>query len=166
MNELWDLYDKNRKPLNKTQVRGVPLSKGEYHLVVDIWTINSDGKILIDKRHSSKKFGGLWECTGGSVIKGEDSVIGALRELEEELGIKATAEELILIHSILLEDRFVDTYILKKDIDLNSLVLQADEVTEVRFVTLNQLDELCHNNMIVIKERYGMYRDKIAVYAK
>lgn len=54
MSELWDLYDKYRKPLNKIHTRGVPLSKGEYHIVVDIWTINKDGKILIDKRHPNK----------------------------------------------------------------------------------------------------------------
>jgi ribonuclease BN (tRNA processing enzyme) len=35
MIELWDLYDENRKLLNKTHVRGVPLSKGEYPIVVD-----------------------------------------------------------------------------------------------------------------------------------
>lgn len=166
MTELWDLYDGNRRPLNKTHKRGVPISKGEYHIVVDIWTINSDGKILIDKRHSNKKFGGLWECTGGSVIMSEDSKMGSIRELEEELGIKANIKDLILIHSIRLEDRFVDTYIIKKDVEINILKLQEEEVTEARFVTLKELDELCSNNMLVIKERYIMYRDKIVLYAK
>jgi 8-oxo-dGTP diphosphatase len=166
MTELWDLYDENRILLNKTHVRGVPISKDEYHIVVDIWTINNDGKILIDKRHLNKKFGGLWECTGGSVIVGEDSKTGALRELEEEIGIKGNSNELILIHSIRLEDRFVDTYIIKKDVDLKRLVLQEDEVTEAKFITLKELDEIFFNNMMVIKERYKMYRDKIALYAK
>ncbi|URZ09174.1 NUDIX hydrolase [Clostridium felsineum] len=166
MSELWDLYDECRKPLNKTHIRGVPLLKGEYHIVVNIWTINRDGKILIDKRHPDKKFGGLWECTGGSVTIGEDSITGALRELDEEVGIKATPKELILIHSIRLADRFVDTYIVNKDVDIDSLVLQEEEVTEARFVTLNELDKLCLNNKIIIKERYKMYRDKIALYTR
>lgn len=166
MNELWDLYDEDRRPLNKTHVRGIPLSEGEYHIVVDIWTINRDGKILIDKRHPNKKFGGFWECTSGSVIVGEDSVTGALRELEEELGIKSTSEELVLIQSILLKDSFVDTYVVNKDISIDSLVLQAEEVVEAKYVTLNELDDLCLNNKIVMKEGYKMYRDKIALYAK
>ncbi len=166
MNELWDLYDENRKPLNKTHVRGIPLTKGEYHIVVDIWTINSDGKILIDKRHPNKKFGGFWECTSGSVIIEEDSITGALRELEEELGIKATSEELVLIESIQTYDSFVDTYIINKDITIDSLVLQAEEVVEVKLVTLNELDDLCLNNKLVAKEGYKIYRDKIALYAK
>ena len=79
MSELWDLYDDYRKPLNKTHIRGVPLSKGEFHIVVDIWTINREGKIFIDKRHPKKKFSGLWECAGGSVTMGEDSITGVKR---------------------------------------------------------------------------------------
>jgi 8-oxo-dGTP pyrophosphatase MutT (NUDIX family) len=166
MIELWDLYDEDRKPLNKTHVRGIPLSQGEYHIVVDIWTITKAGKILIDKRHPNKKFGGLWECTGGSVIAGEDSVTGALRELEEEVGIKASSEELILIDSIRLEDRFADIYILYKDIDINSLALQEEEVIDAKLVTLSELDELCSNNMLASKKLYKNYRDKITLYTK
>lgn len=166
MSELWDLYDQDRKPLNKTHVRGIPTSKGEYHIVVDIWTINSNGEILIDKRHPNKKFGGFWECTSGSVIIGEDSITGALRELEEELGIKATSEELILIQSIQSHDSFVDTYVINKDISIESLILQEEEVTEAKFVTLNELDDLCLSNKIVMKEGYKIYRDKIALYVR
>lgn len=29
----------------------------------------------------------MWECVGGSVIKGEDSLQGALREAKEEVGV-------------------------------------------------------------------------------
>ena len=30
----------------------------------------------------------LWECVGGSVMAGEDSLAAALRETEEEVGVK------------------------------------------------------------------------------
>lgn len=167
MPELWDLYDENRKPLGKTHVRGDTLSKGEYYLVVDIWTVAPDGKILIDKRHPEKHLGGLWECSGGAVIAGEDSLTGALRELEEELGIKAAPEELVLISSIRYENHFFDTYILIKDIDICSLVLQEEEVTDAKFVTLGEIDELYSQNMFAVRnDRFKMYRDKIAQYAK
>lgn len=52
-----NLYDEYRKPLNKTHIRGVSLSKGKYHIVVNIWTINKNCKILIDKRHTSTTMG-------------------------------------------------------------------------------------------------------------
>ena len=32
--ELWDLYDRDRKPLDKTMVRGEEVAPGTYHDVV------------------------------------------------------------------------------------------------------------------------------------
>ncbi len=167
MQELWDLYDENRNPLGKTHVRGVPLNKGEYHIVVDIWTITTDGNILIDKRHPDKPWGGFWECTGGSVTAGEDSLNGAMRELEEELGLKANPEELTLICSILYSECIYDTYLLIKDVELKSLVFQEGEVTDAKLVTMSELDELYSKNMFAVKnDRYQLYRHKIEQYAK
>lgn len=61
--ELWDLYDRNRIPLGKNHVRGEKMKFGEYHLVVDVVSVNQDNKILITKRHPEKNYGGLWETT-------------------------------------------------------------------------------------------------------
>lgn len=167
MQELWDLYDENRNPLGRIHVRGVPLKEGEYHLVVDIWTITPDGRILIDKRHPDKPWGGLWECSGGSVTAGEDSLTGAIRELEEEIGIKANTDELILIGTFLSADSIVDTYVLIKDVELRNLVFQKEEVTDAKFVTFSELEDLIASNLFAVKNiRYNTYRDKIAKYAK
>ena len=68
------------------------------------------------KRHPDKPFGGLWECTRGSVVDGENSLIGAKRELQEETGITIEVKDLKQIHNVLLEDRIVDTFIVSKDI--------------------------------------------------
>ena len=38
----------------------------------------------------------MWKCVGGSVVKGEDSLLGAIREAKEEVGIdlsNATTDE-------------------------------------------------------------------------
>jgi 8-oxo-dGTP pyrophosphatase MutT (NUDIX family) len=139
MTELWDLYDENRRPLGRTHVRGVPLDEGTFHLVVEIWVITDDGLILIDKRHPDKYRGGLWECTGGAVVAGEDSRTGALRELYEELGIEADKNELRLISSYRHPGFFVDTYVLRKNIDLGALRFQEDEVTDAKLVTFDEL---------------------------
>jgi 8-oxo-dGTP pyrophosphatase MutT (NUDIX family) len=29
----------------------------------------------------------MWECVGGSVVKGEESLQGAIREVKEEVGV-------------------------------------------------------------------------------
>ena len=87
MKEMWDLYDKNRNPLNKKVLRGTVLSDDEYHLVVYAWIKNSEGKYLISQRAKRKAQPLMWECTGGSVKSGENTYQGAIREVSEELGI-------------------------------------------------------------------------------
>lgn len=97
--ELWDLYDKNRNLIGKTHTRGETMERGLHHLVVEIWTINSKGEVLLTQRHPSKNHGLLWECTRGAVTAGESSLDGAVRELKEETGLIAKKENLILIGS-------------------------------------------------------------------
>lgn len=40
MAEYWDLYDTNRQPLGRTHLRGLPLDKDTYHVVVSVWTVS------------------------------------------------------------------------------------------------------------------------------
>lgn len=159
MPEILDLYDENRKLIG-THVRGVPIKEGTFYLVADIWTVTHEGFILIDKRHPSKPFGGMWECTGGAVTAGEDSVTGAIRELEEELGIKAGKDELRIIDSCRCPNKFVDTYMLRKNIDIQALRLQKDEVTEAKLVTFSELEKLIENKQLSISSgRFKEYRE-------
>ena len=93
--ERIDLYDAGSNPLGRTVRRGEPLAPGEYHLVVQVWVRNSRGEFLIQKRRLGlDEAPGLWAATAGWVAAGEDSLEGAVRELEEELGIRASPNEL------------------------------------------------------------------------
>ena len=59
--EYWDLYDKNRRPLNKIHQRGIPLNDDEYHIVVSIITVNSKKQILVTRRAPTKEiYPNLW----------------------------------------------------------------------------------------------------------
>ena len=141
--ELWDLYDKERKPLGKTHIRGVPLDRGEYHLVFFVWTVNSLGQVLMTKRSAEKQsYAGLWEHTGGSVQAGETSLEAILRELLEETGIYATAEELHLAESYRRSNDICDIYFLKKDVPLEEIRLQPGETCDAKWVTRAQLEEM------------------------
>lgn len=162
--EIWDLYDENRQLLPFSHVRGIPLPPETYHLVTDIWTINHENKILITKRHLSKKHGGLWECSGGAAQQGEISIHSALRELAEETGIQAKAEDLVLLHSQKILERFVDTYITKQAITLADITLQAEEVIDARFVTFAELVALWESGHLVPRERFGLYKERIAEF--
>jgi mutator protein MutT len=49
--------------------------------------IESGGRVLICKRPSHKRHGGLWEFPGGKIEPGETDIEAAQRELNEELGL-------------------------------------------------------------------------------
>lgn len=98
--ELWDLYSADRKPLGRTHIRGEALPEGCFHLVVHVWLRNSRGQYLISRRSESRPtFPLMWETTGGSVLAGEDSLAGALREAREELGVALDPEKGRLVFS-------------------------------------------------------------------
>ena len=88
------------------------------------------------------------------MLTGENSVEGALRELSEEVGIHASKEELHLIHSICLKERFVDTYITRQNVNLEDLKLQAEEVVDAKFVVFDELMEMWRQGIVVPKSRF------------
>lgn len=99
--ELWDLYNENRERTGLVHVRGQDVPQGYYHLVVHIWIRNSKGEYLISQRSADRPACPLmWECVGGSVLKGEDSLTGALRETQEEVGLTLLPEEGKLVYSV------------------------------------------------------------------
>ena len=62
--------------------------------MVHVWIRNSKGEYLIAQRSANRPtFPLVWECVDGSVIKGEDSLQGALREVKEEVGVDLLPEK-------------------------------------------------------------------------
>lgn len=143
MSEYWDLYDCERKPLGKLHRRGDEIPEGEYHLVVEIWTRDDAGRFLISRRHPDKPWGLFWECTGGSVVAGEDSLTGAQRELEEEIGLHANTDELKYVFTsinVRNTNSIYDVYEFRWNGDLSQLTFQEGEVVDAKWV---DYDELC-----------------------
>lgn len=112
--ETWDILDEDGNVTGKTMQKGdsIVWQKGIYHQGVDVWIINSENKILIQRRSSQKEWEpNVWGMTGGSVIKGEGSVEALKREVLEELGIKLDASKLTKIHHYRTGNVWLDVYI-------------------------------------------------------
>eukprot|EP00884_Botryococcus_braunii_P001344 jgi/Botrbrau1/1120/Bobra.0162s0018.2 len=63
-------------------------------LVVAAALIDGKGRVLLAKRPEGRALAGLWEFPGGKVDEGERPEQALIRELEEELGIKVSFEDL------------------------------------------------------------------------
>lgn len=137
--EIWDLYDKNRNKLEKCIRRGEKLKDGEYHLVINAWIKNKEGKFLITQRAANRSFAYMWECTGGSALAGESSIEAAMREIKEELGIEIDVNTAKLLGSTL---RFypncsdiLDVWIFEDDTAIESIKIQKEEVCQAMWAT-------------------------------
>ena len=157
MAEIWDVYDINKNKKNKFHKRGVPLDKDDYHIVIHAWVVNSNDEVILTKRHSSKKIcPNMWECTEGSIVAGESSVEGAVRELKEEIGLNFKIADAKFFASFVLDfsNTIIDSYFFKRDVDINDLVLQENEVSEAIIVNEKVYREMCKNGDIVESLRY------------
>ncbi len=99
--EVWDLYNERRELTGRDHIRGKEVPNGYYHLCVHVWIRNSKGDYPISQRSADRpEFPLVWECVGGSVIKGEDSLTGALRETQEEMGLVLSPENGRMVYSV------------------------------------------------------------------
>lgn len=114
----------------------------------NIFVLNEKGDILCHQRSKNKeRFPGAWSTHfGGHIVQGESFKIGALKELEEEIGLKINAFQLIpwrtskKVPSRIWVRDFITVY----SGDLAELKLQTEEIEFVQWFSpeevLAQLD--------------------------
>lgn len=146
MAEMWDLYNRERERAGCLHERGTSIPQGFFHLVVSVWIVNSRGQYLMSQRHPSKPYPEYWECTGGSVVAGESSLQGAVREVKEELGLLLDASKAQLIYQTRRDDcqDFYDVWRFQSDMPVTSLKLQSSEVIAARWMNKEMIYKLQH----------------------
>ena len=140
MKELRDLYDKNSNKTNKTYRKGDPIPEGYYPMVVMVVIRNSKGEFLMQKRSLSK--GGDWGVTGGHPKSGETPIEGIITEVKEELGLDFSKEKFIEYDSGCDGSDCYKMYYVTKDINIKDISIQEEELSEVRWFTLKELQEM------------------------
>lgn len=170
MAEFWDIYDENKRKTGRTAERGVyEFKNGEYHLVVQAIILNTKNEILISKRALFKKFGGMWECNGGSALKGETSLEGILREVKEELGIKFSKTEAIFLKEVkreMVPANFKDLWLFKRDIKDEEITFPDGEATDFKWVSIDKFMEMFNNKEIVPTVDFGRDGYELALRTK
>ena len=170
MAELWDIYDINKNKIGKTAERNVyQFKEGEYHIVVTGIIMNSKNEILISKRAEHKKFGLMWECSGGSILAGETSLEGIIRELKEELGIEFSKKEAIFLKEIRRDKvppDFKDLWLFRRNIDLEDIIFPDGEAIDAKWVTISEFIKMYENKEIVPTVDFGIDEYNKAIHLK
>ncbi|MGI6509078.1 MAG: NUDIX hydrolase [Erysipelotrichaceae bacterium] len=151
MDEIWGLCDKDGNPTTMKVKRFEKIPEGYYHKIVHLCIINSAGKLLSQQRSASKfAFPLYWDITvGGSSILDENENQAITRELKEELGLDidfTNISPIFLIKGINYLDYW---FFIKCDVDLNQLTLQKDEVIDVAYYTIEEIEELISKDRFV-----------------
>lgn len=135
--ELWDAYDRDRRPTGEVLRRGGPIPPGHYHLVAEVLLRRTDGQYLLMRRAPDKPFcPGMWEASaGGSALLGEASEPAARREVREETGLICT--HLRLLYQEVGDSYLFDYYL--ADTEGGIVTLQPGETTDFRWVSPGRL---------------------------
>lgn len=143
--ELVDVYNGRHEPLGYQKKRK-ELDKGEYRLSAFIWIINDQDELLIQQRLSTtNKFPDMWGATAGGVRTGESSLEGIIREAKEELGITLTPDELEFIGSTRRDFDYVEVWICQKNIPLEEINIDKEEVQDVKWVSIDEFRKMLKN---------------------
>ena len=84
----------------------------------------------------------MWEDTHGGVKAGETSIEGIKRELKEELGLDIEAKEFILVKTLKRKNVFRDCYIILKDISIDSINFNDNEVMDCKYVSIEEFKKI------------------------
>jgi isopentenyl-diphosphate delta-isomerase len=144
--ELLNIYDDKGNLIGEATY-GECYGKGIIIRITNIWVVNSRNQILLQKNNKPAHKGyGTWNgSVTGKINAGEAPLIGAQRELREEIGLDVPKEKLQFLETIFFEPEvpgtnykaFVDIWVVKTDKDINDFVLEESEVAEVKWYDLD-----------------------------
>jgi len=144
--EILDILNEKGEKIGVTKEKDQVHIDGDWHRAVHIWFINPKGELLIQRRSKTKiNHPNMWDISAaGHVSAGEDSKISALREIEEEVGIRLKESDLqhlgsltqrsVLNERTYINNEYNDVYLVEMEIDTGKLNLQVGEVEEVRLI--------------------------------
>ena len=145
--------------------------KGLFHSTVHVWIFTEEGNILIQKRSKKKELNpGVWDVSVAGHVKFNENIKkAAKRETLEETGININTKDLlkigvyrsINIHPTAIDKEFFHTYILKIDKNSINLDFKNNEVDDLKFISIEEMESLINeeNNKIFIGKNRKYYSD-------
>ena len=168
MNEIFDVLNENGEFTNQIGTREECHNKGLWHRAVVVFIISTDNKkILLQQRSANKKlWPNLWDITaGGHVLTGEFGYQTVIRETKEEIGVDITKNDLEFIGGTKSENisgniinrHFNEFYIVHKDIDINDIVLQEEEVQDIKWFSKEEIISRINDNYKDLTDKVGCW---------
>ena len=110
----------------------------------------------------------MWECVGGSVLKGEDSLTGAIREVQEEVGVLLSAKRGTLVKSVVREELngvpfrdILDVWLFEYDGPVTLEQATTQEVAQTAWMTKTEIHQLLDHGKLVQTLTYLFETEKL-----
>ncbi len=162
MEEIFDIIDEQGEPTGRVISRTEAHEQGIMHRTAHVWVTRKAGEgyeLLLQKRSAEKdSFPSMYDTSAAGHIQAGDEPLGsARRELFEELGIRADDEDLAFagtfhiqyampFHGKLFRDNEIAfVYAYEKPVNEKELVLQTEEVEEVKWFDIREVFEGCRH---------------------
>lgn len=179
--EYIDVLDENGIKTGEILSRKEIHKRGLWHRAIVIAIVNEQNEILLQQRSIKKdKNAGLWDISvAGHVSAGQDSISAAAREINEEVSIELNARVSITDFRYMfsyrisqkfkddyVENQYYDVFILRKNgLRINDITIQKEEVQDVKFVSLQELEKILLTDCIVKRDPvYDALRDYLYHY--
>ncbi|MBR1623504.1 MAG: NUDIX domain-containing protein [Pseudobutyrivibrio sp.] len=161
LEETFDIVDKEGNPTGEVVTRKQAHAEGICHRTAHVWIVrdNEDcmADVLLQKRADNKdSFPGKYDTSSaGHILAGDEPLDSAIRELAEELGIEAKPSDLTFIgtfpiqyekefHGEMFRDNEIAfVYVYNKDVNVDKLSLQKEEVESVEWFDIVALCQAC-----------------------
>ncbi len=140
--EYLQVFDENKKMLNEKIERDLKmtLSGNKYFMIILLFIQNEKGEFLLQKTSSSRN--STIATTGGHVTYGDDGFKTTIKEAKEELGITLLPNDIQYIDTITWSNGYEEIYYTNKKIDINDIKLQEEEVENVAWYSVEQINKL------------------------
>lgn len=146
--ELIFVVDEQNNPV-ESKPRSKVHQNGLWHRVSHIWVTNSQKQVLCQRRSLLKDTSpGKWEAFfGGHLAPGTEYLDGAVLELNEELGLEITKQDLkqILIFKDEIRKEFQGVFLLIWDGEIEKINFEEAEIDQLKWVNLGELKEVLNS---------------------
>ncbi|MFI3307804.1 MAG: NUDIX domain-containing protein [Mycoplasmatota bacterium] len=141
--EYIKIVDKNGNDTGEILEKEIAHDRNLLHNEISIYVINAKKEILLQKRSLNKRFNpGKWGACSGHVEATETLKEAALRELNEELGLKVDEKKLISFfqREIVIKEKnshITYFYCIYSNLSEQYYKIQPEELSEVKYFSID-----------------------------
>lgn len=166
--ELIDVLDEYGVKTGEVLSRSEVHKRGLWHRIIVVAIVNEKNEILLQQRsHNKDKNPDKWDISvTGHLSAGQDSLSAATREISEEvsvsLGYSVEVRDFRFMFSFRKEEKvnenhydrqYYDFFVLRQNgLNIQNIKFQASEVQNVKFVSINELNEMREKGILVNRD--------------